>query len=107
MAETWQARLERPVPDPLLHVRIGEQLEHLKQEPTWRSGDRNAITLTKGPTLRVVLIVLKKGATPHEHQVGGPITIQAIAGSCRLTIAGQVSHLGSGEILERRAVLAR
>ena len=47
MAETWQARLERPVPGPLLHVRIGEQVEHLKQEPTWRIGDRYAITLTK------------------------------------------------------------
>lgn len=98
MAETWQARLERPAAGPLLHTRIGEQVEHLKQEPTWRTGDRNAITLTKGPTLRVVLIVLKKGATLHEHQVGGPITIQAIAGSCRLTIGGQVSDLGSGEI---------
>ena len=58
MADTWQARLERPATGPLLHTRIGEQVEHLKQEPTWRTGDRNAITLTKGPTLRVVLIVL-------------------------------------------------
>jgi hypothetical protein len=41
MAETWQARLERPVPGSLLHVRIGEQVEHLKQEPTWRTGDRS------------------------------------------------------------------
>jgi quercetin dioxygenase-like cupin family protein len=98
MADTWQARLERPATGPLLHTRIGEQVEHLKQEPTWRTGDRNSITLTKGPTLRVVLIVLKKGATLHDHQVGGPITIQAISGSCRLTIAGQVSDLRSGDI---------
>ena len=98
MADTWQARLERPGAGPLLHTRIGEQVEHLKREPTWRTGDRNAITLTKGPTLRVALIVLKKGATLHEHQVGGPIIIQAIVGSCRLTIAGQGSDLGSGEI---------
>jgi hypothetical protein len=83
MAETWRARLERPGAGPLLHMRIGEQVEHLKQEPTWRTGDRNAITLTKGSTVRVVLIVLKKGATLHDHWVGGPITIQAISGSER------------------------
>lgn len=98
MAEPGQSRLERPVTVPLLHVRISEQLERLKREPTWRTGDRNAITLIKEPTLRLVLIALKKGAKLHEHQASGPVTIQAVSGSLRLTIAGQALELRSGEI---------
>lgn len=63
MPESWQSRSERPTPVlPLLHIRLREQIEHLKDEPTWRSSDRNAITLTKESNLRVVLIVMKKGA---------------------------------------------
>jgi quercetin dioxygenase-like cupin family protein len=98
MADAWQSRPERPAAVPLRHIRISEQIERLKQEPTWRTGDRNAITLIKEPTLRLVLIALKKGAKLHEHQAGGPITIQAVSGSLRLTIAGRASELRSGEI---------
>ena len=50
MPEAWQSRSDRPTPIvPLVHPRLKEHLEGLKQEPTWRSSDRNAITLTKEP----------------------------------------------------------
>jgi quercetin dioxygenase-like cupin family protein len=98
MANTWQSRPDRPAVVPLLHVRLNEQLERLKQEPTWRTGDRNAITLTKALTLRVVLIALKKGAKLHEHQASGPVTIQAVSGALRLHAAGQTLELRTGDI---------
>ena len=99
MSQGWHSRPERPTPVlPVLHVRLREQLELLRQEPTWRSSDRNAITLTKEPHLRVVLIALKKGARLHEHQAGGPITIQAAAGSLRLSVGSQILELRAGEI---------
>ena len=99
MANTWQPRPDRPAVTPLLHVRINEQLERLKREPTWSAGERNAITLTKEPTLRLVLIALKKGAKLHEHQAGGPITIQALSGSLRVHALGHSQELGPGEIV--------
>jgi quercetin dioxygenase-like cupin family protein len=99
MSQDWQSRSERPTPVlPVVHIRLREQLEHLKREPTWRSSDRNAITLTKEPHLRVVLIALKKGARLHEHQASGPITIQAAAGSLRLSVGSQILELQAGEI---------
>ena len=78
---------------------VREQLERLKQEPTWRSSDRNAITLTKEPHLRVVLTALKKGARLHEHQATGPITIQAVSGSLRLSVGNQILELKPGEVV--------
>ena len=65
MADDWKAR-------PDLHVRLAEHLEQLKREPTWRERGRNAITLTKEPGLRLVLMVLGKGTKISEHQAAGP-----------------------------------
>ena len=99
MPEAWQSRSERPTPVvPLVHARIEELIEGLKQEPTWRSSDRNAITLTKEPHLRVVLIAMKKGARLHEHRASGPLTIQAASGSLRLSAADQILELKPGEV---------
>ena len=100
MSQGWQSRSERPTPVlPVLHIRLREQLEHLKQEPTWCSSDRNAIALTKEPHLRVVVIAMKKGARLQEHQASGPITIQAASGSLRLSAGGQVLDLKHGEVV--------
>lgn len=99
MPEAWQSRTERPTPIvPLVHVRLEGNLEGLKQEPMWRSSDRNAITLTKEPHLRVVLIAMKKGARLHEHRASGPITIQAVSGSLRLSASDQILELKPGEL---------
>jgi quercetin dioxygenase-like cupin family protein len=84
--EDWQARPHRPAADPVLHVRIAEELERLKQETTWQSGTHNVITLTKAPTLRMVLIVQKPGARLHEHQ------------ALRLQAAGREWDLKPGEV---------
>ena len=58
MADRWQARPDRPTVVPMLHVRIEEQLDRLKREPAWQSGSRNAITVTKEPSLQVVSLDL-------------------------------------------------
>ena len=72
MSDEWKARPDRPIEAPLLHLRLGEQLEQLREEPTWRGRGRNSITLTKEPGLRLVLMLLGKGTKISEHQAAGP-----------------------------------
>jgi len=67
-------------------LRRGRDCLRAAGKATWRAGDRNAITLTKEATLRVVLIAMKKGAKLREHQASGPITIQAASGSLPRTL---------------------
>jgi hypothetical protein len=74
MGDEWRARPDRPIEVPLLHLRLGEQLERLRREPTWRARGRNAITLVKEPALRVVLMLLGKRTKISEHQAAGPLT---------------------------------
>jgi quercetin dioxygenase-like cupin family protein len=99
MADQRQARPDRPAAGPLVHVRLQEGIERLKHEPAWRSGDRNAITLTKEPALRVVLMALHKGARVHEHRAGGSLTFQLITGAVRFRAAGRDVELGPGEVV--------
>jgi hypothetical protein len=49
MSDEWKARPERPGKVPFLHLRLDEQLDRLRQEPTWRASGRNAVTLVKEP----------------------------------------------------------
>jgi hypothetical protein len=76
-----RARPDRPVEVPPQCVRLGEQLEQLSQEPSWRTSGRNAITLAKEPALRVVLMLLGMGTKISEHQAAGPLTFHVLSGS--------------------------
>jgi quercetin dioxygenase-like cupin family protein len=99
MATQWKARPDRPVTVPLLHVQLADQVGRLKQESTWRTSGRNAITLTKGPTLSLVLLLLGKGITMSEHQVAGPLTLHVLSGSVALRVAGHTEEVGAGELI--------
>jgi quercetin dioxygenase-like cupin family protein len=106
MGDEWKARSDRPVEGPLLHLRLNEQLERLRQEPTWRTSGRNAITLVKEPTLRVVLLLLGKGTEISEHQAAGPLTFHVLSGSVTFRAGDRVERLGSGELIVLESAVA-
>jgi quercetin dioxygenase-like cupin family protein len=99
MADEWKARLDRPVTVPLLHVALADQLDRLRQESTWRTSGRNAITLTKEPTLRLVLMLLGKGTKMPEHQAAGPLTLHVLSGSVAFRAGNRTEEIGSGELI--------
>jgi quercetin dioxygenase-like cupin family protein len=105
MADDWKARPDRPVEVPLLHVRLAEQLDRLKQEPTWRERGRNAITLTKEPSLRLVLMVLSQRTKISEHQAAGPLTLHVLSGSVIFRTGGRADPLGAGELIVLEAAI--
>jgi quercetin dioxygenase-like cupin family protein len=105
MADEWQARPDRPVEMPLLHLRLSEQVERLKEESTWRERGRNAITLTKEPGLRLVLMVLGKGTKISEHQAAGPLTLHVLSGSVTFRTRDRADTLGAGELIVLEAAI--
>jgi len=74
---------------PLMAFSIADEIERLKQGTQWATGSRNATTLAKTPQLRIVLVIVRKGATMHEHQVEGPITLFVLSGAIRFTAGGE------------------
>ena len=106
MVDEWKARAHRPVEGPFLRLRLDEQVERLRQEPTWRTSGRNAITLAKEPALRVVLMLLGKGTKISEHQTVGPLTFHVLRGSVTLRTGDREEKLGSGELIVLESAVA-
>jgi len=92
-------RPDRPTRVPLLHVSLAEHLERLRQEPTWRAKGHNAITVTKEPGLRLVLMLFGKGSRLAEHQAAGPLTLHVLSGSVAFRAGDRAETLGAGELV--------
>lgn len=58
-----------------------------------------AETLIKTATLRVVLVTMLSGGEMHEHAAPGPITIQVLRGTLRLTMDDVAQDLGAGQLI--------
>jgi quercetin dioxygenase-like cupin family protein len=106
MVDEWKARPDRPVEGPLLHLRLNEQLERLRREPTWHTSGRNAIILAKESTLRVVLMLLGRGTKIPEHQAAEPLTFHVLRGSVTLRAGDREEKLGSGEPIVLESAVA-
>jgi quercetin dioxygenase-like cupin family protein len=106
MVDEWKARPDRPIETPILHVPLAEHLKRLRQEPTWHTRGRNAITLTKEPGLRLVLMLLGKGTRISEHQAAGPLTFHVLSGSVTFRAGGRAEALGAGEIIVLESAIA-
>lgn len=62
-------------------------------------GGHTARTLARQGPLRVVLIALAKGARIPEHRAAAPITVQALFGKVRFTVADRTAVLSAGRAL--------
>ena len=87
------------VSEPVMVLDVPREVEGLRGEPAWAQGDRNAKTLVKEPDLRVVLTVLKQGASLREHRVPGTATVQILNGRARLHLAGRQVDVSTGGVV--------
>lgn len=78
---------------------IPEEIDLLKQEPEWISGQRNSVTVVKTSNLSIVLTAIKKGATLCGHQIDGPITLQVVSGVIEFGVAGEPRELQAGTVI--------
>jgi quercetin dioxygenase-like cupin family protein len=106
MVDEWKARSDRPVEAPLVHVQLTEQLERLKQESTWHTSGRNAVTLTKEPGLRLVLMLLGKGTKIPEHKAAGPLTLHVLSGLVTFRAGACREALASGQLIVLEPAIA-
>jgi quercetin dioxygenase-like cupin family protein len=58
------------------------------------AGDHSAITLRKGPNLRLVLLTMHAGSRLDEHEAFAPIALHVISGHIRVTAEGAAMDLG-------------
>ena len=71
----------------------------IKQEPSWKDSDRNAITVFKTNGLRIVLIALHEGAEMTRHTANGIISLQVLEGQLQFNTDTQSVELNKGQML--------
>lgn len=93
---------ERSMDQPVMTFNLPAILADLKQEPTWQTARRNAVTLLKQPGLRVVLVALQGGAELASHQTDSPVTIQVVEGRLAVRVGAEEFGLSAGQLLALR-----
>jgi quercetin dioxygenase-like cupin family protein len=103
-----QATPLRPEGDRLLDAQmvimdLTEYREKIKDEKTWKEGDRTAITLFKSDIMRVVLIALHAGSEMKTHTAPGIISVQVLSGRINFRTEQRTAELGEGQMLTLHA----
>ena len=93
-----ESRDARPLMEGLMIFGLRDEMDGLRDEPQYTEGDRNAATLAKEVDFRVVLCVLRSGATLDEQDGDARTSIQLLDGSATLRGDGEDSEMAEGDI---------
>ncbi len=92
------SRGARPLMEGLMLFGLREEIEGLRSEGPYVDGDRNAATLAKEVDFRVLLSVLRSGATLDEQDGDARASIQVLDGSAALRVDAEESEMETGDI---------
>ena len=93
----------RPLDAPLLVFDLPALLAQVRQEPAYRTSDRNALTVFKTDGMRIVLLALHAGAELKTHTAPGIISVQVLEGRLMFRTAEQATELAQGQLLTLHA----
>ncbi len=71
----------------------------MRREDTYVRDGHTARTLVREADLRIVLIVMRAGATMKEHQVAETASVHALSGHVRLRLPDRAVELSTGRLL--------
>lgn len=90
---------ERLLNAPLVEMNLQEVIKQIKSETTWIDSDRNAVTLFKSETMRIVFIGLRENAELKPHKANGVISVQVIEGNIEFTAEDQITSLEKRQMI--------
>ena len=93
-----EERESRPLMERLMVFSLQDELERLRGEEEWQSGDRNSRTLAKDVDFRVLLSVLRGGAALQEEDGDARVSLQLLEGLASLQLAGAEAELEAGDM---------
>ena len=85
--------------DPLLALNLKREIAELWPRVDEAGMGHMAKTLVRQPTLRVSLMVLRRGSVIREHRADAAITLQTLSGRVALSFDDKKLEFGAGEIL--------
>lgn len=86
-----------------VEINLPGRIYQLKQETTWRESDRNALTIYKTDTMRIVLMGLHRDGVLKSNKVNGVLTMQVIEGKIKIEVGRQQLLLEKGQLIALQA----
>lgn len=94
---------EREVDAPMLSMDLSLLKAQIKEEESYKNGDRNAITIFKSEGMRIVLIALHEGAEMKTHKAPGIISVQVLEGQINFKTEQEATDRIAGQMLALHA----
>lgn len=94
---------DRPLDAAMVEMDLAAFRRQIKEEESWKTSDRNAITIFKTNGMRIVLVALHTGAEMKTHTTAGIISVQVLEGKITLTTEQQTAVLTEGQMLALHA----
>jgi len=85
--------------DALLKFGVASEADQLRAQAVPSGTGRAAKTLVKEGPIRVTLVALRRGVALEEHHVAGPVTIQVLHGTFRLSTDQGDTDVRAGELV--------
>ncbi len=91
--------INRPLAGPVLAFDLGEQIDALRKEDSYRRSGRAGRTLAKSGRFRLVLTAMASGNEIGTHQADSPMTLQVVRGALHFRASGEEYTLAAGQVL--------
>lgn len=83
----------------LVEMNLPNLIAQIKDESTWNESDRNAITIFKSTTMRIVLMGLHQDAVLKPHKANGVISVQVLEGKINFVTEQQTVVVEAGQMI--------
>ncbi len=84
---------------PLVEINLNQFIHQIKNESAWATGDRNAVTIFKSETMRIVLMGLHKNAELKPHKANGVISVQVLEGKINFITEQNNASIEKGQMI--------
>jgi quercetin dioxygenase-like cupin family protein len=91
-------REARTLTEPLMRFDLAGEAARLRAEAAYLDGDRNARTLAKAGSFRMVLVAFRAGAAFDEDDQRGTVALQLLEGRLTVRVGQERIELAAGEV---------
>jgi quercetin dioxygenase-like cupin family protein len=102
-ATTLRSEGDRALNTAMITMDLPSLIDQIKQEKTYSTSDRNAITIFKSEGMRIVLMALHKGAELKTHKAPGVISVQVLEGQISFSTEQETTERTAGQMLALNA----
>lgn len=89
----------RELDAPMVTMDLLALKKQIKEEESYKNSDRNAITIFKSESMRIVLVALHQGAEMKTHKAPGIISVQVLEGHIVFKTEQKTSERTTGQML--------